>query len=176
MEYGETIMKRSTKGALAAGAAAVLLAGGAGSLAYWTADDTLDGGSVTAGNMTLSDVACDATWKEGADTITLIVPGDTITKNCTGTLVLTGEHIGATVALDATSVATAEAAFNGEVDITASMTAPAASITTPGSYPVTVVLSADFDETINNDEALMNATTTLNALVLTATQTHDTTP
>ena len=34
-------MKKSTKGAVAAGAAAVLLMGGAGSLAYWTASGTI---------------------------------------------------------------------------------------------------------------------------------------
>ena len=44
-------MKKSTKGAVAAAAAGVLLLGGAGSLAYWTADGAADGGSITAGGI-----------------------------------------------------------------------------------------------------------------------------
>jgi len=167
-------MKKSTKGALAAGGAAVLLLGGAGSLAYWTDTDTLDGGTIEAGSMTLSDVDCADGWVEGALAVAKIVPGDTVTKTCTGSLVLEGDHIGATVALDATSEETAEAAFGGEVDISSSMTAPAAALTAAGTYTVTVVITAAFNGGINNDETLMNATTTLNALTLTATQTHDT--
>lgn len=37
-------MRKTTKGALAAGAAAALLIGGAGTLAYWAAEDSADGG------------------------------------------------------------------------------------------------------------------------------------
>ena len=58
-------MNRSTKGAIAAGAAAVLLMGGAGSLAFWTADGDVDGGTVTAGTLSLTDLECDTTWTEG---------------------------------------------------------------------------------------------------------------
>lgn len=167
-------MKRTTKGALAAGSAAVLLLGGTGTIAYWTAEDTVEGGSLEAGSMTLSNVACGANWQEGGQNVALIVPGDTVEKTCTGTLVLEGHHIGATVALDTASVLAAEAAFGGEVDISASMTSPAAPLTALGSYTVTVVITADFDETIDNNETFMNATATLNALELTAVQTHDT--
>ncbi len=41
-------MNKTTKGALAASAAAVLLLGGAGSLAYWSDAETIQGGDVTA--------------------------------------------------------------------------------------------------------------------------------
>ena len=57
-------MKKSTKGALAAGGAAVLLLGGAGSLAYWTASGSVPGGSLTSGSMTLSSVTC-GSWTYG---------------------------------------------------------------------------------------------------------------
>lgn len=167
-------MKKTTKGALAAGAAAVLLLGGAGTIAYWTAEATVEAGSLEAGSMTLSDVACGETWQEDGADVALIVPGDTLRKTCTGTLVLEGDHIGATVALDDASVTTAEAAFGGEVDIDASMTAPAAAVIAPGSHAITVVITAAFDATLDNDETFMNATATLNALELTAVQTHDT--
>ena len=36
-------MNKTTKGALAGGAAAVLLMGGVGTLAYWTADEDVTG-------------------------------------------------------------------------------------------------------------------------------------
>ena len=51
-------MKKSTKGAVAAGAAAVLLLGGAGTLAFWNADGTAEGGTLTAGTLELTDLTC----------------------------------------------------------------------------------------------------------------------
>jgi len=169
-------MKKSTKGALAAGSAAVLLLGGAGSLAYWTADGAVDGGTITAGSLTLTDVTCDADWVEGTTVITTIVPGDTVTKQCTGTLTLVGEHIGATVALDTSSVAAVETAFNNEITVTATMTSPAATITAPGTYDVTVSLSVAFDGpgATNTTNTVPGTTSDLDQLSLTATQTHDT--
>lgn len=168
-------MKKTTKGAVAAGGAAVLLLGGAGTLAFWNATKTVDAGSISSGSFTLTNVTCDADWSEGGDTITLLVPGDTVTKSCSGTLTLTGEHIGATVALDDSSVAAAEATFNNEVDITATMTSPAATIDAPGVYPVTVDISVVFAGPAATNVS-QQQTASLNALQLTATQTHDTTP
>jgi predicted ribosomally synthesized peptide with SipW-like signal peptide len=49
-------MRKSTKGALAAGTAAVLLTGGAGSLAYWTATDTTKGAVIGAGQLGLTQL------------------------------------------------------------------------------------------------------------------------
>lgn len=169
-------MKKSTKGSLAAGAAAVLLLGGAGSLAFWSDSDTIDGGTITAGSLTLSAVTCGADWLEAAVptpvAVTTIVPGDTVTKTCTGTLTLVGDHIGATVDLDSTSVAAAEAAFNNEVDITAALTAPAATITAPGVHPVTVTITAAFAGTPATNDS-QGDTADLDALELEAVQTHD---
>ena len=167
-------MKKSTKGVVAAGAAAAILLGGAGTLAYWTAQDTVDAGDITSGSITLTDVVCGADWLEDGVAVALIVPGDTVTKQCTGTLTLVGDHIGATVALDDASVATAEAAFNDEVDITATMTSPAATVTTPDVYDVTVYITAVFDGAGATNES-QGDTGDLNALELVATQTHDTT-
>lgn len=166
-------MKKSTKGAIAAGAAAVLLLGGAGSLAYWSDAESADGGTITAGSLTLSAVTCGTSWLEGASPVTTIVPGDTVTKTCTGTLTLVGDHIGATVALDPTSVAAAETAFNDEVDITAALTAPAAAITAPGTHDVTVTITVAFDGTAATNDS-QAATAPLDALELEAVQTHDT--
>jgi alternate signal-mediated exported protein len=109
-------MKRSTKGALAAAGAGVLLLGGATTLAYWTADGDANGGSITAGTLTLGDGACDAAWKyapgtTGAgNTVALFVPGDVVTKKCTFAVGATGDNlkaeIGAPDSVDYTSVPT----------------------------------------------------------------------
>ncbi|KRB74132.1 hypothetical protein ASE01_19310 [Nocardioides sp. Root190] len=169
-------MKKTTKGALAAGSAAVLLMGGASTLAFWSDTGNADAGTITAGSFELGDVICDDDWTEGADVITLLVPGDTITKTCTGTLTITGEHVGATVSLTPTSVAAAEAAFGGEIDITATLTAPTAgAIDEPGAHAVTVEIEVDFPygPATNGSQ---NDTAALDTLALEAVQVHDTTP
>lgn len=90
-------MKKSTKGAVAAGAAAVLLTGGAGSLAYWNATGTISGGTVTSGTLTLT--AADAgTWKLNGTTVSpissvKIVPGDELVYTGSYTIGATGNNI-----------------------------------------------------------------------------------
>lgn len=92
-------MKKSTKGAIAAAAAGVLLLGGAGSLAYWTADGGVDGGAIAAGELKLTNANCDAGWTHVVDggAVTKIVPGDQITRKCTYTLLAAGDHLSATL-------------------------------------------------------------------------------
>lgn len=94
-------MNKSTKGALAASAAAVLLLGGAGSLAYWSDAAGVDGGSVNSGFLTLDAGTCDAVWthtngpRVGTDVVN-IVPGDVITKSCTFVIGAEGDNLAAT--------------------------------------------------------------------------------
>lgn len=101
-------MKNTTKGAFAASAAAVLLLGGAGSLAYWSDAETIQGGDVTAGNLSLDAPSCDATWKyatgkAGAgSTVVRFVPGDVITKKCTFVVRGSGDNLAATLTTPAT--------------------------------------------------------------------------
>ncbi|NYG57380.1 alternate signal-mediated exported protein [Nocardioides daedukensis] len=153
----------------------MLLLGGVGSLAYWSDNDALDGGSVTAGTLALNDVTCDPTWTEGADTdVLLIVPGDTITKECTGTITMTGDHISADVELDATSVAEAESAFNlattagDAVDISAVLTG-GGTLTQSGPVSVTITVAWPFGTVADND-AQGVSTDALNDLVINAVQ------
>lgn len=169
-------MKKTTKGALAAGAAAVLLTGGAGTLAYWSDTGNADAGDINAGSFDLGDVTCDADWKEGTEAVALLVPGDKVTKTCTGTLSITGDHVGATVTLTDTSVAAAEAAFNNEVDITATLTAPTGgAVTAPGDHTVTVEIEVDFPYGPATNDS-QGSTALLDVLALEAVQVHDTTP
>lgn len=90
-------MERLTKAALATGGAAALLLGGAGTLAYWTAEGTATGPDLVAGSFTVTATTCDDAWTledgtplpEGG----AIVPGDTVTLECVYTMDAEGEHI-----------------------------------------------------------------------------------
>lgn len=100
-------MNRSTKGAVAAAAAGVLLVGGAGSLAYWTDTFTVTAGAINSGHLTLTETTpgnCAAaawtldsagggtTFNQATDKI---VPGDVLTKVCTYTINASGNHLSA---------------------------------------------------------------------------------
>jgi alternate signal-mediated exported protein len=182
-------MKKFTKGALAASAAGSLLLGGAGSLAYWTAQDTVSGGSVTAGSLKLVAVGCDASWKyapgkAGAgNTVNLVVPGDVVTKKCTFNVTATGDHLSAKLAspasvavsgpgtdtftaTDATtygiSGGSARALVNGD-NITS---ADGGSVLT-ATFVVTIPFG---DTTTTNDNDMQLSTATLDALTVSLTQ------
>lgn len=98
-------MNKPTKAALAAGGAAVLLVGGAGTLAFWTAQDSVDGGSITAGSLTLTANDDCTPWEYAADhasagtPVTAFVPGDTVTSTCTFTIGGSGDNLEATLAV-----------------------------------------------------------------------------
>ena len=100
-------MKKAIKGAIAAAGAGVLLLGGAGTLAYWTADGTADGSDITAGDLDLTAGTCSG-WTYAAGSagggaaVTLFVPGDEITRTCTFGLQATGDNLAATIAAPAT--------------------------------------------------------------------------
>lgn len=92
-------MKKTTKGAIAAAAAGVLLLGGAGTVAFWSDSSTIVGSDVTAGTLSLSPDDCDEGWTyatgnagEG-DAVALIVPGDVISKECTFEVTATGDNL-----------------------------------------------------------------------------------
>lgn len=114
-------MNKTTKGALGASAAAVLLLGGAGSLAYWTDATTLNGGSITSGSLALSAPSCDADWKyttangvvAAGSTVVKVVPGDTITKTCRFTVTATGDNLKATLTTPAVAYPAAPATGAG---------------------------------------------------------------
>lgn len=104
-------MKKTTKGALAAGAAAVLLAGGAGTYAAWTATSpSIQGGTVTTGHLTVTQKPGSTTgwtWVGGAkDGLALtstdtIAPGDKVSY--TGTYVLGIKGTNLTAKVDVTT-------------------------------------------------------------------------
>ena len=97
-------MHTTTKGAVAAGAAAVLLLGGAGSLAYWSETPLSTAGLSRPARS--ASTACQLrrdTWKYASGSASRtttssqgIVPGDSITKICTFTIGAVGDHLSAT--------------------------------------------------------------------------------
>ena len=96
-------MKKNTKGAIALGAAALLLAGGAGTYAAWSDSETLAGGSVTSGELRITQASGGVWTWAGGDEFNpdedLIVPGDEIEYTAEYTLAVTGTNLVA--ALDA---------------------------------------------------------------------------
>ncbi|UNQ40634.1 alternate-type signal peptide domain-containing protein [Prescottella equi] len=76
-------MNKKTKGAIAAGAAAALLAGGAGSFALWSDSESITGaGTIKSGTLDIKS-ASGGTWSDASGSIDLstykIVPGKSIT-------------------------------------------------------------------------------------------------
>lgn len=167
-------MKKSTKGALSAAAAGTLLLGGAGSYAFWTSSQTVDGGSVASGSMSLGALSCSAGWKHSENdvAVTKIVPGDNIYEVCTGTLTLDGDHIAADVALNSDSIDTVSGDLGAEIVASADLTAPASgSVTGSGAHPVTIKITVDFPGAAATNDS-QSGTAALNGLVVDATQTH----
>lgn len=183
-------MKKSTKGALAAAGAAALLVGSAGTLAFWTAEETVPGGTIDAGHLDLvtdaTNTGCGAweldsaedapvTWADGDP----LVPGDVLTKDCLFTIDAQGNHLRATVAASAPN-ATGTLAAGLDIDAT--------DITVDGvadteftedndgdALGVTVTVTFTDPGTVDNtyNDPATDVTAVLDDITLTATQVHD---
>lgn len=125
-------MKKTTKGALAAGAAAVLLAGGAGTYAAWTATSpALDGGTVTTGHLTVTQLPGSTTgwtWVGGAkngqavEATDTIAPGDKVAYTGTYVLGIKGTNLTASVEVTTTAGGTIPAELTWTPTSSASLT------------------------------------------------------
>ncbi len=127
-------MNKSTKGAVAAGAAAVLLLGGAGSLAYWQATGTLPGGTITAGTLTLTEDTAVSGWMLNGTPIadadlatTLIVPGDELEYTGAYTIGATGKNLQADLEVTTTG---ASGDLAAAVTLTSAFTLDGTTVTT----------------------------------------------
>jgi len=147
-------MKKTTKGVLAASAAGALLLGGAGSLAFWTDAVTINGASIATGEFSLSAPDCGNGWHlDGSPTTNytnqLLVPGDTLTENCSFTVTAKGSHI--TADFDVTGGGyTGAAALLAETTVTPVYKVNGSPVGTTGvaiadGDTVTVDLTLDFD-------------------------------
>jgi alternate signal-mediated exported protein len=125
-------MKKTTKGALAAGAAAVLLAGGAGTYAAWSSSgDAVSGGTVESGHLRITQVADTGAWHwdsaTGAEVAAgeSIVPGDTVVYVAEYTLDIKGTNLTAKAELSTGTASVADdagatAGLAAELDVTGS--------------------------------------------------------
>lgn len=97
-------MKKNTKGAIAVGAAALLLAGGAGTMAAWSDEASLGGDTVTSGQLRITETTPGTwQWAGGAPfdpTEDRIVPGDTVEYTAEYTLVVEGDNLVASLTPD----------------------------------------------------------------------------
>src|SRR5690606_7337027 len=135
------------KGLLAAVAAATLLVGGAGTLAYWTADQTVAAGSLTSGSISLGEVDCDGGWRHSSDNaiVTELVPGDSITQVYAVDLTLVGDNIGATLTVADISAEGPLASALTFSEVTLAGTGVVDNeVVGAGTYSVTASVTADF--------------------------------
>lgn len=100
-------MKKQTKAAIAVGAGAILLLGGAGSLAYWNDTTTIPGGKIDSGQLSLAPCAGGGAWTDTNKAnapidinLFKIVPGDTVAFACNSTINATGNNLKATLTAD----------------------------------------------------------------------------
>ncbi|KAA1415336.1 alternate-type signal peptide domain-containing protein [Nocardioides humilatus] len=182
-------MKKSTKGALAAAAAAALLVGGAGTLAFWTDDESVPGGTIDAGHLDLTtdvtNTGCGdweldsgeqapVTWNDGDP----LVPGDVLTMDCAFTIDAQGNHLRATVAASAPSL-TGSLAAGLDIDAVGLTVggSPATEFTEADdgsalgvSVTVTFTDPGTADNTYNDPDTDISAV--LDDITVTATQVH----
>jgi alternate signal-mediated exported protein len=179
-------INKSTKGALAASAAGVLLLGGAGSLAYWTSTQDVTGANIDTGHLKLVSPDCGVGWVlDGGATYgaQLLVPGDTLTKVCSFTVDASGAHL--TADFDATSpeFSVGDPALLDELGVTATYEVNAVGVAST-DVPVvdgdvieaTVVVSWPYGVEDNDSNVLAGLSATLDTITVTATQSHDNTP
>ncbi len=179
-------MKKTTKGAIAAGGAAVLLMGGAGTLAYWNATDTVAGTSISSGHLTLDATACKGTtgWKLDGNvafdpTTDKLVPGDTLTKTCDVTVDVQGTHL-KKVDIAATTPAGALSAPWDELSVVATVSGSPTGQSGlavnqgPNTVPVSIAVTWGYGSAADNDlNKVPSLSKTLGDIGITVTQLHN---
>jgi alternate signal-mediated exported protein len=180
MPRKDKIMNKYTKGAIATGAAIVLLLGGAGTFALWNDSADIAGGDIDSGTLELTNPGTGA-WVDMSDLSTIsninnfrIVPGDVARYTQTFVIEASGTNLEATLDVDSADfIAAAVTAGFDPGDITVSVSVNAA----PGSAEITsaddgltktVVVTITFDEDADNGS--QNLTVDLTSLDITLNQ------
>lgn len=177
-------MKKQTKAAVAAGAGAILLLGGAGSLAYWNDSGATPGGEISSGQLSLDDCTGGGVWTDANDDTVInintfkVVPGDSVSYVCETAINATGDNLTATLTVDigdVTGDADLEAALNPTISATANGVALPEGETgvqivpTVETQPIVVTVTMTFDpDTIGT--TAQNETINLEATTLTLVQ------
>lgn len=194
-------MNKATKGAVAAGAAAVLLLGGLGSFALWQDDETVAGGTINSGELNFEPTGTPV-WTDISDDIGgevvigpdpsgyLIVPGDVLEYTNQYTVNSAGENLEATItAAFGQVVADGATPTPGSTQLAAALTAAASvgvgtGTTLPNGSAVELPLTSptqtiDVNVRITFNEATtdliaQNGTVNLNQFTLTLDQVRPT--
>ena len=139
-------MNNTIKGAAAAAAAGILMLGGYGTLAQWGDEAAMNGGSVNAGQLKLSDATA-GVWTDVGGTVPVtiasiadykVVPGDVLTYETSAQISASGANLSATLAADPATV-------TGDAELRAAM--GVATAVTIGTLPVTEISEANNGQT-----------------------------
>ncbi|CAL4858618.1 alternate-type signal peptide domain-containing protein [Microbacterium sp. MM2322] len=147
-------MNNILKGTIAAGAGVALLLGGAGTFALWNASASTAGGTIVAGDLSITPVAEAPSWtvNGGSPLSNLdgypLVPGDVVTYSTDMTITATGDNLVATLDIDPASISPTSATAPADVALADYLTANAVLDATgtgisAGPAPYTVTAGAD---------------------------------
>ncbi|MET4047975.1 MULTISPECIES: alternate-type signal peptide domain-containing protein [unclassified Rhodococcus (in: high G+C Gram-positive bacteria)] len=150
-------MKKATKGAVAAGAAAVLLLGGLGSFALWNDSEDIAGGTITSGELSLTQATAPV-WTQTTSDVNpageiadisayRIVPGDIITYSASYGILADGDNLLADLSVNIADIA--PGAGNAELDDAVDVSIAATSDTTPLPTNGDKVRLTSGDQTVN---------------------------
>jgi alternate signal-mediated exported protein len=156
-------MHKPLQGAIALGAAGLLLLGGAGTYALWSDSVTLDGGTINAGQLDLA-VTSPGAWADVSTGTPVaipdiaafpVVPGDVLTYSLSATLTAEGENLEATLAADPASI-TGDADLLADMTITTAVSTGGVAITGPiteanDGDEIDVVVTLTFAEDSGNE-------------------------
>lgn len=143
-------MNKATKGAVAAGGAAVLLLGGLGSFALWQDSTTTDGGTIMSGELSIEQVG-EPVWRETSGDVNTarvidpatyrIVPGDTIEFTSEYSILAEGDNLIANLSAD-TATITGDADLRAAIG-TPTVTATSGDTTLPTDGTAAIISSED---------------------------------
>ncbi|OJX62946.1 MAG: hypothetical protein BGO95_11030 [Micrococcales bacterium 73-13] len=137
-------MNKNAKGAIAVGAAVLLLLGGGGTFALWNTSSTLNAGSIDTGHLTASSFT--GGWKDqngdafapGTD---FAVPGDVLTYTATSDIDAEGTNLRFTAFIDPASITSALSA--GWTLVPGTTDVSIANVT--GTFTTAAALGADYN-------------------------------
>ncbi len=169
-------LKKTTTAAIAATVGAVLLLGGAGTLAYWSDNAESSAQVISSGTLDVSPTTGNVWNYMNGTTVTAnvvdqIVPGDKVQTTIQVPVKLVGKNLKATLEVTRTTVAAATlsgAVVTTKVGTTAESTAAAVvsqTLTTSPTAPTTVpvVVTVEFPNTIAGKTDMTNPDATVSA-------------
>lgn len=171
-------MKKSTKGAMAGSAAALLLMGGLGTHATWSDGDSVPGTALGVGHLSLLQLGCNGWLISGtaSDPASVkIAPGGELTQVCTFEVDAVGANLKATLSVTSTSY---DAGSDG--DLTALLETDATYEDAVTHNPIGATTQLEDGDTIEAtitvtlpataDESIQDLNATLDSITVTATQ------